>query len=74
MEDHDLRPIAMTIHSEFGSIYREGEFVQSGSILGLAVDARRVVLAPVSGWVRVAPDPGGITVEIRPLPHRDAGA
>lgn len=71
MDDRELVPIALSIHAEFGPIYRNGEFVQQGSVLGLAVNARKVVIAPVSGWVRLPPDTDntqGITVELHPRP------
>ena len=69
MEDQDTLPHLLVVHPEFGTIYRDGEFVQRGSVLGLAVDARKVVIAPVSGWVRLAQvseSVPGIPVEIRP--------
>ena len=77
MEDQDTPPPALTIDPVFGTIYRDGEFVQRGSVLGLAVDARRVVIAPVSGWVRVEPEldgAQGITVEIHPHPQTVSSA
>ncbi len=57
MEEQDRSRVALSIHLGFGTIYRDGEFVQRGSVLGLAVDARKVVVAPVSGWVRLPSDP-----------------
>ena len=43
----------LTVHSIYGAIYRDGEFVQRGAVIGLSVDTREVVVAPVSGWVCV---------------------
>ena len=72
MEDQDTSSLTLTIQPEFGTIYRSGEFVQRGSILGMAADARKVVIAPISGWVFVLPEVDGaegLTVEIHPRPH-----
>ena len=72
MEDQDTSSLTLNIHPEFGTIYRSGEFVQRGSILGLAADARKVVIAPISGWVTVLPeadDALGLRVEIHPRPQ-----
>ena len=44
--------IKLRVHSVYGVIYREGEFVQRGAVLGLSTDSQSVVLAPVSGWVK----------------------
>jgi Na+-translocating ferredoxin:NAD+ oxidoreductase RnfC subunit len=41
------------VHPVYGAIYQEGEFVQRGAVLGLSVDSKAVVTAPVSGWVRL---------------------
>ncbi|HLJ54611.1 MAG TPA: hypothetical protein VKT77_06185 [Chthonomonadaceae bacterium] len=75
MSEEEQPAIAVSVHPGFGSIYREGEFVQQGSVLGLATDERRVVIAPVSGWIRVPRglrSPQGIWIEIRPRPRRTA--
>jgi hypothetical protein len=47
------------LHPIYGAIPADGEFVQQGDILGFSVDARELVTAPTSGWVRLVsyPDP-----------------
>lgn len=64
-------PLRLTVHPVYGAIYQDGEFVQRGAVLGLSVDCKEVVIAPVSGWVRVSetsgasPQPGdGLGIEI----------
>ncbi len=77
MQDQDSLYLPLVVQSGFGPIYRDGDFVQRGSILGLAVDARRVVIAPVSGWIRLSPETdsaNGTKVEIRPRSADSAGA
>ncbi len=72
MEDQDTSSLTLTIQPEFGTIYRSGEFVQRGSILGMTADARKVVIAPIGGWVSVLPKVDGtegLTVEIHPRPQ-----
>ncbi len=49
----NLEPKHLVVHSIYGAIYQDGEFVQRGAVLGLSVDTREVVVAPVSGWVRL---------------------
>jgi hypothetical protein len=44
------------LHPIYGAIQYDGEFVQQGEILGLSVDAREVVTAPISGWIQLLPD------------------
>lgn len=46
-------PLSLDVHPIYGAIYKDGEFVQRGDILGLSVDSKDVVVAPVSGWVRL---------------------
>ncbi len=46
-------PLELNVHPIYGAIYQDGEFVQRGAVLGLSVDAREVVVAPISGWVKV---------------------
>jgi hypothetical protein len=48
--------MSLSVHPVYGAIYQDGEFVQRGAVLGLSVDARAVVIAPISGWVRVHPN------------------
>ena len=48
--------LALKVHPIYGAIYQNGEFVQRGAVLGLSVDAREVVIAPISGWVKVLED------------------
>ena len=46
-------PLCLDVHPVYGAIYKDGEFVQRGAVLGLSVDSKEVVVAPISGWVRV---------------------
>ena len=46
-------PTCLDVHPIYGAIYKNGEFVQRGAVLGLSVDSKEVVIAPVSGWVRL---------------------
>ncbi len=50
------KPHILKVHPIYGAIYQDGEFVQRGAVLGLSVDAREVVIAPISGWVKVMQD------------------
>jgi hypothetical protein len=71
MEDQDTTQLPLTVHSVYGAIYQDGEFVQRGAVLGLSVDARAVVIAPVSGWVRLLPGSetaSGISLKIDSQP------
>jgi hypothetical protein len=45
--------MCLNIHPIYGAIYHDGEFVQRGAVLGLSVDCKEVVVAPISGWVRL---------------------
>lgn len=68
-----MAPLSLYVHPVYGAVYKDGEFVQSGAVLGLATDSSGVVVAPVSGWVRLKssarsfatqlPD-GGLRIEI----------
>jgi hypothetical protein len=78
-----LEPVSLNVHPVYGAIYKDGEFVQRGAVLGLSVDSREVVVAPVSGWVRLsgeaqvkrAPDLlEGLRVEIWQRPEEEADA
>ena len=74
MDDQSLSHLSLSVHAVYGAIYQDGEFVQRGAVLGLSVDARAVVVAPVSGWVRLLPQSAsaaGIGVEIwqRPIEY-----
>ncbi len=66
----------LDVHPVYGAIYKDGEFVQRGAVLGLSVDAKAVVVAPVSGWVKVSDKmeiKQGIEtlqIEIRPQLHQ----
>lgn len=40
----------------YGAIFQTGEFVQRGDIVGLSVNGKVAVKAPVSGWVRLVPE------------------
>jgi hypothetical protein len=67
-----MEPICLEVHPVYGAIYKDGEYVQCGAVLGLSVDTREVVVAPVSGWVRLDDNttksllshPQGLRVEI----------
>ena len=66
-----MNPFCVHVHPVYGAIYKEGEFVQRGAVLGLSVDSREVVTAPGSGWVHLPEDleasvrtPTGIRIEI----------
>lgn len=48
-----MMPVCLDVHSMYGAIYRSGEFVQRGAVLGLSADRKSVVIAPISGWVRL---------------------
>ena len=48
-----MTPMVLDLHPVYGAIYKEGEFVQRGAVLGLSVDSKGVVIAPVSGWVKI---------------------
>lgn len=50
-----MMPMSLQVHPIYGAIYKEGEFVQRGAVLGLSVDSKEVVIAPVSGWVHIVP-------------------
>ena len=73
-----MGPMCLDVHPVYGAIYQDGEFVQRGAVLGLSVDSKTVVIAPVSGWVRLlgdAPEPEiGLRIEIRQNTDRDAAA
>jgi len=78
MEVHQHSPHCLSVHPVYGAIYKDGEFVQRGAVLGLAVDSKGVVVAPVSGWVRMGEDSDmevtlGLSIEIWPqLPEAHA--
>jgi hypothetical protein len=59
-------PLCLDVHPVYGAIYKDGEFVQRGAVLGLSVDSKEVVVAPVSGWVRLVPRTNGTTVQNAP--------
>ena len=72
MEDQCASPLSLSVHPVYGPIYQDGEFVQCGAVLGLSVDARDVVVAPVSGWVRLQPNTEvKSTIEIEIWEQRD---
>ena len=54
-----MSPTYLDLHPIYGAIYKEGEFVQRGAVLGLSVDSKGVVIAPVSGWVKMG-QPAGL--------------
>ena len=53
MEPATVGPMCLNVHPIYGAIYHDGEFVQRGAVLGLSVDCKEVVIAPISGWVRL---------------------
>lgn len=73
-----MSPTNLRVHPVYGAIYKDGEFVQRGAILGLSEDMKEVVIAPVSGWVRLVESGGaercehvrGLRVEIWQQPTR----
>lgn len=72
MEDHCASPKSLSVHPIYGAIYQDGEFVQRGAVLGLSVDAREVVVAPISGWVRLQPNTDvKPTIEVEIWERRD---
>jgi len=48
----------LELHPVYGSVPRDGDLVQSGDVLGLSADERDVVIAPVSGRIRLVTTPG----------------
>lgn len=69
-----MSPTYIDLHPVYGAIYKEGEFVQRGAVLGLSVDSKGVVIAPVSGWVKVEPsvsvsDPENVSLRIEIWQH-----
>ncbi|MCW3051986.1 MAG: hypothetical protein JWN14_1156 [Chthonomonadales bacterium] len=62
-----MSPTYLDLHPVYGAIYKEGEFVQRGAVLGLSVDSKGVVIAPVSGWVKMRPSVGLSEQEIQSL-------
>jgi len=72
VESQPLEPMSLNVHSVYGAIYKDGEFVQRGAVLGLSVDAKEVVVAPISGLVRVVSSPEAancLCVEIWQKPY-----
>ncbi len=50
----------------YGAVFQTGDFVQRGDIVGLSVDGKQAVKAPMSGWVRILPQPD--SPESDPIP------
>src|SRR5690242_4194772 len=82
-QETNVRPLCLTVHPVYGAIYKDGEFVQRGAVLGLSVDQKEVVVAPISGWVRLgaasAPAAGreadqGLQIEIWQQPAEGSAA
>lgn len=69
-----MEATCVELHAAYGAIYRDGEFVQRGAVLGVSPDSRDVVVAPVSGWVQVVdqslepPHRRPLRIAIRPGP------
>lgn len=66
-----MEPTCLNVHPVYGAIYKNGEFVQRGAIIGLSVDSREVIIAPISGWIKIYDAPespcgtdNGLRVEI----------
>ena len=62
-----MSPTCLDLHPVYGAIYQEGEFVQRGAVLGLSVDSKGVVIAPVSGWVKMGQPVGFPEKEVESL-------
>lgn len=62
-----MSPTYLELHPVYGAIYKEGEFVQRGAVMGLSVDSKGVVVAPVSGWVKMGQSLGVSAQEARSL-------
>ncbi|MCW3101108.1 MAG: hypothetical protein JWL77_6726 [Chthonomonadaceae bacterium] len=62
-----MSPTYLDLHPVYGAIYKEGEFVQRGAVLGLSVDSKGVVIAPVSGWVKMGQPIGVPEKEVQSL-------
>jgi hypothetical protein len=62
-----MSPTYLDLHPVYGAIYKEGEFVQRGAVLGLSVDSKGVVIAPVSGWVKMGQPIGVPEQEVQSL-------
>ena len=61
------------LHPVYGAIPSDGEFVNKGEILGLSVDAKEVVLAPISGWVRLIPSSDSSDLHLKVHIHASRG-
>lgn len=48
-----MEPTCLNVHPVYGAIYKNGEFVQRGAVIGLSVDSREVIIAPISGWIKI---------------------
>ncbi len=48
-----MSSVCVDVHPVYGAIYQDGEFVQRGAVLGLSIDTTHVVVAPISGWIRL---------------------
>jgi len=66
-----VEPTCLNVHPIYGAIYKNGEFVQRGAIIGLSVDSCEVIIAPISGWIKIHETPqqpcgtdNGLRVEI----------
>jgi hypothetical protein len=66
-----VEPTCLNVHPVYGAIYKNGEFVQRGAVIGLSVDSREVIIAPISGWIKIieaaqspCPPDQGLRVEI----------
>ena len=63
------------IHPIYGAIHADGEFVHQGDILGLSVDEKEIVTAPISGWLRLitSPTPTDSSLHVQILVNKAEG-
>lgn len=58
----------------YGAVYQTGDYVQRGNVVGLSADGGSVVVAPMSGWVRLIEAEDLWSVEIWRNPEYDGEA
>jgi len=44
---------SIEIHPVYGAVPADGEFVRRGAVIGVSTDAKDIVVAPASGWIRL---------------------
>ncbi len=57
-----------------GAVYRTGDYVQKGNVLGLSKDRSSVVVALASGWARLVESDSFLNVEIWLTPQYEGEA